>query len=174
MVVIFVRNSAICGIFFPVLILRNFKSSLYPKKYCYEGTRMMLALKRIILCIKIVFKRVKLQFTWQKKIECGFCRNKNDNHELKWTVVNSVSCNFLVIVRESYQCITVILMLIQNCITKKQLVNVTSCFWSFQLVILVLWWSYHANIWYSHSFGITNHAAIFDVDVHHIHVTFCG
>ena len=31
MVVIFVRNSAICGIFFCVRILRNFKSSLYPK-----------------------------------------------------------------------------------------------------------------------------------------------
>ena len=39
------------------------------------------SLMRMVLCIKMVFKRVKLQFIWQIKIECWFCRNKNDNHE---------------------------------------------------------------------------------------------
>ena len=28
-----------------------------------------------------VFKRVKLQFIWQIKIEYGYCGNKNDNHD---------------------------------------------------------------------------------------------
>ena len=36
---------------------------------------------RIVLCIKIVFKRVKLQFIWQIKIEYGFWGDKNDNHD---------------------------------------------------------------------------------------------
>ena len=67
MIVIFVLNSPICGIFFSVLILRNLKSSLYPKKCCYQVTRMILALMRIVLCMKIVFKRVKLQFIMQFK-----------------------------------------------------------------------------------------------------------
>ena len=91
MVVIFVRNSAICGIFFYVRILRNFKSSLYPKKCCYQVTRMILAVMRIVLCIKIVFIRVKLQFTWQIKIECGFGWNKNDNH-VKYPVTKRWMC----------------------------------------------------------------------------------
>ena len=82
MVVIFVRN-----FFFSVRILRNDKSSLYRKKCYYQATRTMLALMRIILCIKLVFKRVKLLFIWQIKIDCWFCGNKNDNHGFK-------SCQF--------------------------------------------------------------------------------
>ena len=64
--------SFLCGIplyaefFFPVLILRNDKSSLYPKKCYYQVIRMIWALKRIVLCMKMVFKRVKWQFLWQK------------------------------------------------------------------------------------------------------------
>ena len=70
-----------CADFFcSVRILRNFKSPLYPKKCCYQVTRMILALMRIVLCIKIMFKRVKLQFTWKINIECWFCWNKNDKH----------------------------------------------------------------------------------------------
>ena len=54
---------------------------------CYQVTRMILALVRRVLCIKIVFKRVKLQFTWQMKIECGFCWNENDNHDGKFSQI---------------------------------------------------------------------------------------
>ena len=68
--------SFLCGPY-----MRNFKSSLYPKTCCYQVKRMILALMQIVLCIKIVFQRLKLQLTWQIKIECGFCWNKNDNHE---------------------------------------------------------------------------------------------
>ena len=83
MVVIFVRNSAIWGIFFAVRILRNDKSSLYTKKRYYQVTKLISALMWMVLYIKIVFKRVKLQFIWQIKIECCFCGNKNDNHAFK-------------------------------------------------------------------------------------------
>ena len=75
---------------------------------------------------------------------------------------------FVVIIHHFYQCITVIPVLIQNCITKKQLANVTLCFLCFQLVNLVLYWSYHANIRCSHSFKIMNHTAIFHVDAIHM------
>ena len=54
---------------------------------------------------------------------------------------------------------------------KKQLVNVTLCFSCFQLVNLVLYGSFHANIWSSNSFRIMNHTAIFHVDAIHIYVT---
>ena len=78
--------SFLCGIplyaefFFPVRILRNDKSSLYPKKRYYQVKTLISALMRMVLCIKIMFKRVKLQFIWQIKIVCGFCGNKNHNH----------------------------------------------------------------------------------------------
>ena len=88
MVVIFVRNSAIFGIFFPVRILRNDKSSLYPKKCYYQVTRMILALRRIALCIKIVFKRVKLQFIWQIKFSADF-------GEIKMTIMDPELASFL-------------------------------------------------------------------------------
>ena len=47
---------------FSVRILRNDKSSLYPKKWSYQVLRMILALMGIVLRIKIMFKPVKLQF----------------------------------------------------------------------------------------------------------------
>ena len=51
---------------------------------------------------------------------------------------------FFVIIHEFYQCITVLLMLIPNCITKKQLVNVTLCFSCFRF-----FWNYESchNFW---------------------------
>ena len=74
---------------------------------------------------------------------------------------------FLAIIHKFSQCITVILMLTQHCITKKQLVkNMTLRFWCFQLMILVLYSRYHANIWCSNSFGITNRTTILDVASH--------
>ena len=67
--------------FFSVRILRNDKSSLYPQKCFHQVTRMLLTLMRIVLCIRIMFKHVKLQFIWYIKVKCGFCGNKNDNHD---------------------------------------------------------------------------------------------
>ena len=81
MVVIFGRNSSICGIFSRVRILRNDKSSNHKNDISTHADSFM-------------HKRVKLQFIWQIKIECGFCRNKNDNHELD--AFESVWCNYLV------------------------------------------------------------------------------
>ena len=101
-----------------VIFVRNFKSSLYPKKCCCQVTTMILALIRIVLCIKIVFKRVKLHFTWQIKLSADFAeikmttmfsrswtdyiRNSNWQHDLLirhrqlciWSIGNE---NFLII-----------------------------------------------------------------------------
>ena len=94
--------------FFSVRILRNDKSLLYQKKCYYQVTRMILALMLTVLCIKMVFKRVKLQFIWQIKIECGFC-------EIKMTTM--CTCLFLIINCINI-CWAIVFWTYQTCILK--------------------------------------------------------
>ena len=86
------------------------------------------------------------------------------------SVFNSVCCNFLII---NYSWV-LSMHHHDSDVDSTLYYQTTACKrdkW-FQLVILVLEWTYRANTWYSHSFGITNDIAIFDVDANHIYVIF--
>ena len=85
-----------------------------------------------------LFARAYHHLTFELYLEFLLNLTSGYFHQFQQIFSNSVCCIFFVIIHDFYQCISVILMLFQKCITNKQLVRVTLCFSCCQLVILVL------------------------------------